>query len=465
MKKLLLFFITGIFITGLNAQDLIIPEIVNEQLNNEQLDLTITNDDQEINISEENYYYSNTKDLGNDTIIGYIWDLSTQTWKNRTRRILTYDNADNVIEKLFQYWTLNNGWKNGLYFQFVYDNNGNRIEKTIQVWHQANEEWVNYFHRINSFNENNHLVDVVTQFWLNINQTWANKHHRIFTYVDDTLVADTSQKWKNFANTWCWQKVFLNQYGYDSTGYLRVRVTKRWRQFANIWVKKSRKIFNYNENGYLRLIIHQDWKIFAQVWKNRIRHVLSYDENGNRIERQKQAWRPSNNTWVGFARRQFTYDINNYLIETVFQHRVHNGTWKNVSFCQFAYDDEGNMIEKLKQLWDNYNSNWVNFKKWVMVINLKSSYAGINNESDSESSIKCVFANPYKINMPITFYNLEAGLYNATVFDFSGKIVCNESFSAGEVISINERVPAGMYLIVLQKDNEIFYKQKIAIMK
>ncbi len=465
MKKLLLFFITGILITGLNAQDLIIPEIVNEQLNNEQLDPTITNDDQDINISEENYYFSNTRDLGNDTIIGYIWDLSTQTWKNRTRRILTYDNADNVIEKLFQYWTLNNGWKNGLYFQFVYDNNENRIEKTIQVWHQANEEWVNYFHRLNTFNENNRLIDVVTQFWLNINQTWANKHYKVFTYVDDTLVADTSQKWKNIANTWCWQNVFLNQYGYDSTGYLRVRITKHWKQFANIWVKKSRKIFDYNDYGYLRLIIHQDWKFIAQVWKNRIRHVLIYDENGNRIERRKQAWRPSNNTWVGFARRQFTYDINNYLIETVFQHREHNGTWKNVSFCQFSYDDEGNMIEKLKQLWDNYNSNWINFKKWVMVINLKSSYADINNETDFESSIKCVFANPYKINMPITFSNLEAGSYNATVFDFSGKIVYNESFSAGEVISINERVPAGMYLIVLQRDNEILYKQKMAIMK
>ena len=58
MKKLLLFFITGILISGLNAQDIIIPEIVNEQLNNEQLDLTITNDDQETNISEENYYFS-----------------------------------------------------------------------------------------------------------------------------------------------------------------------------------------------------------------------------------------------------------------------------------------------------------------------------------------------------------------------------------------------------------------------
>jgi hypothetical protein len=67
--------------------------------------------------------------------------------------------------------------------------------------------------------------------------------------------------------------------------------------------------------------------------------------------------------------------------------------------------------------------------------------------------------------MPISFSNLEAGLYNATIFDFSGKIVCNESFSAGEVISINERVPAGMYLIVLQKGNEILYKQKMAIMK
>ncbi len=460
MKKSILLLFTGLIILSISAQNYQFPEIVQEKLDKENLDITLDQDYTEVELSEENYYEYVYRDGGTDTILGYKWHHINQEWVLRARIIKHYNANEQVTEKFFQHLSPDNNWINGLHFLYVYDGNGNRVEKTIQFWHRFCQQWVNHHHRMNVFNAADQLTEVTTQRWAADSMQWVNRHHRLFVYDNDLLVVDTVQTWRFFAGLW--GNKHLNYYHYDSLDRLHARITHHWRPFVNHWVKEHRGLFKYYPDGDLKGVLKQVWNPITQYWKDISRNHFQYDDYGNRISNLKQIWKPFSYTWEGVELRLFTYD-DDFLIEAVFKaKRPWQLTWHNKKKCVFDYDDDGNMIEKLVQHWSGYFQEWYNFRLWQMVLEGKSSYAGILNNQDN-NNVELSFKNPYTSGSTIYLSGLTEGLYQVNVYNMSGQIVFTGSYASGDNFSLDAKLPEGLYLLNVARNGNVLKREKIVI--
>lgn len=459
MKKITFFLATILLSCGLWAQQFEIPEIINEKLSQEETDLTIVKDFEEVNLSEENYYRSISRNSGTDTIIGYKWNHHNQEWVMRDRIIKIYDANEQVTEKFYQYLSPNNGWVNGIHYTYTYDNNGNRTGKVIRLWHRIDQEWVNWHQRLNTFNNLDKLVETKTQRWAPDTGIWVNRHQRLFAYDSETMLADTIKYWRLFQAEW--KNKYFNKYIYDSTGQIKARVVFDWKPFYSIWVKERRHLYFFNDLDQLAGAWHQNWHPFLQIWTNAARNLFQYDDNGNRTTNLFQKWNRHTNDWKGKEMRLFTYDANDLLTEVTFKHkRFWQQTWHNYRHLEFEYDADGNMIEKLVQHWSEYFQEWYNFRLWQMVLDYKNTTAGFANNPDKNLEVR--FANPYKIGSPIMFSGMPEGTSLLKVYDLSGKLITSRNVH-NDRIYLNENMEPGLYIMTLEKDNKILKQEKMII--
>ncbi len=461
MKKLILMFIAGVATaTTLMAQNFEIPEIVNEKLEAEALDLSITPDYEEVDLSEENYYEYVYRQGGTDTIIGFVWNKDTQSWKKHDRIIKIYDANEQVVEKFYQYLNPNHGWINGLHFTYTYDDAGNRTEKTVQIWRRINQEWVNHFHRSNVFNSFNKLIKATTQRWSIDSAIWINRHNRSFYYNEDTLKADTIKVWGKYMQTWKYKK--MHKFHYDIDGNLKARMAFQWKHSSNIWALDHRTLFGYNNDGWLKGVKIQAYKPIHQVWINKARHAFEYDADGNRTLNLKEIW--EKHDWIGVEMRLFQYNINDNLTQAVFKaKKPWHPTWHNLKKVNLAHDDNGNIVKKLVQNWSEYFQMWYNHRLWKMIISAKSGYAGIDDLNNNTEKIEISFANPYTKGIPVTISGLQPGQYQVHVVDLSGKIVFKTEIESNAEVFINDDLHKGVYIISLVKNNQLISKQKMIV--
>ena len=71
---------------------------------------------------------------------------------NNQREIYTYDENNNRIVWLDQYWS-NSIWKNSRRWTYTYDENNNQIEYIDQHWYNNLNTWRNYAKHIYTYEE------------------------------------------------------------------------------------------------------------------------------------------------------------------------------------------------------------------------------------------------------------------------------------------------------------------------
>lgn len=457
MKKIILSLFVISFSLLLTGQNYEFAEPVKEQLEKENLDLTLNSDFEEIELSEEKYYQYVNRNGGTDTILGFKWRHNNQQWILRNRIIKYYDADENITGKLFQHLNHEGNWVNGLHYTYTYNANGKRTSKTIQYWHKFNQEWINYFKRTNVFN-NDLLTGIKTQRWAKDSAIWVNRHHKIFTYSADTLVADTLQTWKFIANAW--KSHHFTKYHYNPLGNCNGKLTFHWDKIHSVWRKDHRLLYHYNDDTLVNVVLKQSWKKFQQDWKNEVRHLLAYNDDGKRVKNITQKF--IFNSWKGVELRKFNYNQQGKIALAVFKHKnPWQLTWHNYKQVKFEYDDDGNMNKKLIRHWNEYFQEWYNYRLWKVIIEYKSVFAGIAD--NTENDLKLSYPNPYFQGAAIQLSGNDNDVINVKIYDLSGRIIHEENPSNNTSFTIDRQLNKGIYLICAFDDKGIIKTEKIMV--
>lgn len=462
MKRITILLVAVFMATTALTQDYNMPEIVEEKLNQENIDQAAKTDYEEPNLSEENYYQYIDRDKGTDTIIGYKWNRNGQQWIMRERIIKTYNEFEQVTEKLFQYLTAEGSWMNGLHFSFSYHPNGKPAEKTIQFWHKENNEWINRYHQVNEINNLNQLVSIVTQRWAKDSATWVNRHQRLFSYAGDTLKSDTVFAWRFSNNLWTYKQ--LNHYHHDSTGKLYQKVQAHWFPNEEVWIPVSRNILHYIADSKLKIVLHQGKRPNTH-WINKDRHIFDYDSYGNRTQRLHQVWMLKHNKWSGVELREMTYENGFLKTATIKAKKPWNWAWNNIKHIAIERDNNGNITEKLTQRWNKQWNEWENAFLWQMDLDYKQGDPGMpsNNKDTTFPEVDLSFTNPYQKGSPIHVSGMDENHYEVAIYNTQGKQVYTKTIESGSSFFLPNNLPKGLYVVTIANNNQLLESNKIII--
>jgi hypothetical protein len=158
-----------------------------------------------------------------------------------------------------------------------------------------------------------------------------------------------------------------------------------------------------------------------------------YDAIGNRIAR-------------GGLAGEWSYNPDNELI--------------SFASGSFVYDADGNMTEMISQLWDHQSEEWVNFRKWEMVLDYRT-VTGIGENSIAD--ISAVYRNPYRPGDVISFEGLDAGMYELQLFDINGRLTETREVTGNGQTAFYSDLNNGMYFMVLSGKKGAVYSSEVMV--
>jgi len=207
----------------------------------------------------------------------------------KTRWTYTYDERNNVTNRLFQISFSNNQWDRIYEYNYTYDVNNNLI---ICDYFGFTEDliggdlcgWkVTY-----AYDEQNNLIESLSQ----------TLYCENWQYVDDGItnyIYDEQNNLIEKINHYPWMGVWKknrNIYKYDISNN---KIEDLWQQWeSNQWQNFKKNIYSYDTNNNLQVDLLQAWE--SNQWKNICKTNYTYDEKNNGNTVFYQHW--GNNTWV-----------------------------------------------------------------------------------------------------------------------------------------------------------------------
>lgn len=111
----------------------------------------------------------------------YDWDLSTSTWRNYRKQLITYHSSDIILQLVDQYWDdINTFWVNNYQNTYTIDIQENYASYIKQDWDNVNSIWLNYSKEIYNFNTDNYQTYFSSQYWDNTLSLWEDYDRRYF---------------------------------------------------------------------------------------------------------------------------------------------------------------------------------------------------------------------------------------------------------------------------------------------
>lgn len=460
MKKYLAAVIALVLAFSLQAQLPELPSILQEKLDQEQLDLTINYDEIDQDKSEEQYYKFINRDTGNDTLLGYRWNRHTEEWMLHARIIKIYNDAEQVTDKYFQFYTDNGHWKEGLYFDYAYNDAGKPLEMIIQHWSEDASNWINHFKKSHFYNDAGQLSKIRTQWWSRWHHEWINHHLKKFVWNGDILVADTVKVHRPMMDRWMYHH--YNSYSYTDAGKKTSKTRYTLRHHHNDWMKTTRFTYHYDDSGELLItVVNQKWFGDDGGWKNLHRYNYSYNDGSHVIVSIIENWNHHHFIWIEKRKIEYGYNDAGWMNHIVWRAKHSpDANWSNIKQANISYDDGGNMNEKIIQLWNHHHHLWVNFKKWTM---LMQYYAIAGQDDNAKTDIKAIFPNPYSSGDMISFSGLEEGNYRLQLFDVRGTLIETKEILKNGKVYFSSKLPNGLYIMVVSDKSGYLIKTKLIV--
>ncbi len=192
-------------------------------------------------------------------------------------------------------------------------------------------------------------------FWNPGNSSWIRSSSSLYTY-DENHNRITTLKREWIANSW--EDTLQYIYYYDDKGNRVKEVEQAWSSSEQTWINKQQKLFSFNEYQNVNNYIVQDWNGMLSSWEDSLQYLYGYDEDQNWIYWEKKTWYPDSLMWISNYRFIYTYNEEN-LIEEVRQNWNNtDSAWINYVRDEYQYNEQNNLVKHIQSIWQIAESTW-----------------------------------------------------------------------------------------------------------
>lgn len=337
---------------------------------------------------------------------------------------------DGLIDSAMEfYWDTNTGWTEHIRRQYSYEDERLSLLETEElrdnVWY-PNQRW-EYI----SIIEGNILTEeTISQNWNVDNNTWEGFDKTIIAYQDEIFIQYTYQVWNNDAQDW------LNFYHSES----QLDELNRVSEYVNIsyWQEPGVPISASKENY-----------IYEGEEPHQIESTL---ETAEEFDGDTPLW-----NFTSFKKWDYQGDLQ--VGDTTYAYDgVTIGDPQN--YRSTTYDEDEDRIDRSTFLWieDEYVlDRQLTYNYSIMSISTNINKLEIKNTA-------CEFANPHKIGNIITCdWSSNNSPTQLKIYDFGGKLIHQQTVDSSNEFTIGKNLLSGMYLMTLEGNGTIYYKDKLVI--
>lgn len=410
------------------------------------------------------------------------WDTLINQWIPAGRDTATYNSGNVLIkEKYYVYNTINQSWF--LAESYLYNDDGYEIEFFGCSWDDETYEiYSGYKGTISRNAYNKPLEEIGSNNYLS--GPWELWYKDTYSYINDTIIEQaTEYEWTGSE----WQGEERDTYTYNNDGQLwqhlteinsiidltwmnasritysylddlvSIELDEEWDFSLNAWVNDSKVTFAYYPNKLVQNITTQKWD--DADWENSSLSSYTYNDNDHMTEYVYQRW--VNSSWVESHRMFYIYNNNGNIVEYGLKYFDTNGTvtagWRYLR----DYNDDNLITSYTSQNWNTETADWQNELKSVYY------YSPVNGIiSPKSETIFCEFQNPYITGTTISCTLLSGNKnYLLSLFDIKGNSILQKQIKGNCPFSIDKPLPEGLYMLVINSENERVYTKKVIMQK
>ncbi len=198
-----------------------------------------------VNESQISYAYNSTGVLSFE--IEEYWD--NNCWNNFKKISFVYDTNNYLLVKKTEYF-YNNQWFNSSRYNYTYNAAGKLLSFQVDLYTSITG-WKNYSLLINTYDDNDNLLNSIQQFWQN--DIWVNNSQTSFTYDNyDNAITGKFETWNSSSGTWLATETGFSvpyNHGNDSLSVICSHCVIEYSLFSSINDERSNNItFTLSQN-------------------------------------------------------------------------------------------------------------------------------------------------------------------------------------------------------------------------
>lgn len=371
------------------------------------------------------YYYTPNNTANPDSVVAYIWDSGTNSFRKTGVYHITYDIAGEHITHM----TFSNTYASIEYlyadFAFDYTAGGDLVGFTISNpgdngdlepnqkmsieytstsdyeswnWTSYNEDGVpQWNHSTFQWDTNGRITQETIEISLD-SLNWVNDEKITHEYIaGDNTTADIFVS--NFSHQM--PLAMIGVYNGPNYGKQSQSLTQSWNN--NQWVNRYKEVFTYTADNVITNVTESKWQ--GGNWVNNGKNDYLYDSNANLIDDTYSIW--VSNAWKNDTRSLYnwsTYTANsdNTIIPQVFSLNAYPNPFNPLTTISYKlekassvsikiYNLKGEAIRTVlttSQAKGNHNTEWDGTDDWGK--NVSNGVYYIKLESDNKTAIRKV---------------------------------------------------------------------------
>ncbi|MEM6801063.1 MAG: T9SS type A sorting domain-containing protein [Bacteroidota bacterium] len=349
------------------------------------------------------------------------WNMATNSWQDDYEEISTY-NSDGIQESFVIREVDMGQWQNIFRERRILDTDGNVSEVLSAKW--ENNAWLDTARKEINYNDKGFFTTLFEESWNG--NSWDTLSRESAIYGDGGMSWEGYRYEEKTPNGF--QNVLRESYGYDMRGYYSQMTLEVWDAQTNAWIGETREAFEYNRKGIWIGWKRQDWT--GTAYEDSYRQQYQTNSSG-RLD-IRQIWDVASNSWIPEARTLARYDSNFNLREEIGVQVWDGNDWVN-----------GEISRRCLHFWSEESATSVRPKL---------------------PQISCELSNPYRSYTPIRCDALQAGKpYQVRLSDMQGRLLLDQSMQGGNSISIDKKLPQGVYNLNIYQNQQIRFSKKLLI--
>ncbi len=396
-----------------------------------------------------------------------VWDTDSQSWQDDQQFVVKYDSKGRKIETINQY-SADGMWKDHYSKKIVLDKKGNVTEQLTKVMDKTGEG-KNVIDRKLFIHKDGKLVERLEQNKSELSAEWTNKKRYIYIYdKDGNIQKGVEQFWDLDKNNW--GVSFNESYVYNKDGQLSQVNTS----FVNATVKAGTKrgkktLYSHNREGSILSKEVQHWNNQNKAYVRTSLKWYNYNEDGKLIEEGFQRWDKQSRDLYDGSKTTYKFDGRKKLSYISQSWNVETNAWENVIVQEFVYNEEDYQTEAYFSQWNFETKDLLYNKKFERFWSEVKATEEVAKKETEEDEIKisdseCSIPNPYTAGNSIYCSGLEMETdYYLLVHDMSGKLLHRKTFRGSDPVSVNEQLPAGIYIFKIQSPEKMVSSHKVVV--